>query len=373
MTTKLRIAVIGAGRLGGFHAQKLAARDDVALVAVVDPLPANRERVAAACGTEARADYAGLVGQIDAAVVAAPTSLHHAIARDLLQAGVHLLVEKPLCVTGADADELVAVARRHNLVLQVGHVERFNPAFQAAADQLTDPKYIEAVRATGVTFRSTDVGVVLDLMIHDLDLVLALNPGLVRRVDAVGISVLGGHEDAANVRIEFENGCVASLNACRVSHEPVRRMQIWGPHCFASVDFAARTLHVVEPSETLLAGEFDVARRAPAEIEHNRQHFMEEHLPRRQESFAAVDALQLEQLDFVEAIRTRRAPRVTGQHGRDAVALAEEILRQIDAHAWDGTADGRRGAHALPGRSIVPAPHFQTLYDRVSFDRRRAG
>lgn len=365
---KLSVAVVGAGRLGGFHAQKLAALDDVCLAAVVDPSPAARNRVAQECGAQPLHDHRELFGWVDAVVIAAPTALHYALGLDFLNRGIHVLMEKPLCPTAAEADELLAAARRRRVVLQVGHVERFNPAFAAALPHVGRPKYIEAVRAGGVTFRSTDVGVVLDLMIHDLDLVLALNPSLVHRVDAVGVSVLGGHEDAANVRIEFQNGCVASLSACRVSHEPVRRMQIWGLRSFANVDFAARTLSVVEPSETLLAREFDVDQLAADEVERCRQHFMDEHLPRRQESFAAVDALQLELLDFIAAIRTPRTPRVTGQHGRDAVALAEQILRQIDAHAWDGTADGRRGPHALPGRSIVPAPHFQTLYDR-----RRAG
>ena len=282
MTNKLRMAVIGCGRLGGFHAQKLAHRDDVALVAVVDPLPANRQRVATECHTEARGRLRRSAWiDIDAAVIAAPTSLHYAIARDFWRPAIHLLVEKPLCATRAEAEELVAAARRRKVVLQVGHVERFNPAFQAAAGQLADPKYIEAVRATGFTFRSTDVGVVLDLMIHDIDLVLSLVRSPLRKVDALGVSVLGGHEDVANARLEFECGCVANLSASRVSYEPLRRMQVWSARAFASIDFAGRTATLVRPSETLLRRRFHVEGLTPEGIEHYRQHFAEEHLPKR--------------------------------------------------------------------------------------------
>jgi len=156
---RLKTAVIGAGRLGTFHAQKLAQADHVDLVAVVDPLPECRHRVAAACHARALPDHRPLLDQIDAAVIATPTKVHHKVAMEFLQAGVHLLVEKPLCCTRAEADQLVEAAGRRNLVLQVGHVERFNPAFSAVASVATDPKYIEAVRAGEFTFRSTDVGV----------------------------------------------------------------------------------------------------------------------------------------------------------------------------------------------------------------------
>jgi predicted dehydrogenase len=358
MVQKLRMAVVGAGRLGGFHAQKLAQRDDVALVAVVDPVAANRQRVAAECRAEGRADYADLLDQIDAAVIAAPTSLHHAIARDFLEAGVHLLVEKPLCPTQAEADDLVTAARRHKRVLQVGHVERFNPAFHAAAPQVAYPKYIEAVRASGYTFRSTDVGVVLDLMIHDIDLVLSLVRSPLRKVDALGVSVLGGHEDAANARLEFECGCVASLSASRVSHEPARRMQVWSAGAFASIDFATRRATLVHPSETLLGRKFRVDGLTPEQIEHYREHFAEEHLPREELALEAVDALALEIDDFVESIRTSREPRVNGEAGRDALAVAEQVLARIHTHCWDASIDGPTGPLAVSRRHVISAPHF---------------
>ena len=187
----LRVAVIGAGRLGGFHAQKLARMANVELVGVVDPLAANRDRLAAELHTGSFSSHAALLGRIDAAVIASPTVLHHRLAVDLLEAGTHLLIEKPICTTVAEADELVDLARRERLVLQVGHVERFNPALAAAVPHARNPKFIEAVRASGFTFRSMDVGVVLDLMIHDIDVVLSLVRSPLRSVEALGVAYPG--------------------------------------------------------------------------------------------------------------------------------------------------------------------------------------
>ncbi len=351
------MAVVGVGRLGGFHAQKLARFPGVELVAVVDPVPSCRSRLAAQCGTQALADHRPLLGQIDAAVVAAPTQHHHTIASELLNWGVHLLVEKPLCATSAQADELVKAARRNGAVLQVGHVERFNPALTAALPHVAGPKYIEAVRAGGFTFRSTDIGVVLDLMIHDLDLVLCLVRSPVRKIEALGLSVLGGHEDVANARVEFECGCVAALSASRVSHEPARRVHIWSAGGFAAIDLAARKTTLIHPSEALLKRELDVAALAADESQ-DKEKFLQAHLRREVTQFDACDALALELEDFVQSIRTQRAPRVTGEDGRDAVALAERILRKIHTHAWDDQPDGPVGPMALPRPAVIPSPHF---------------
>lgn len=370
---KLRLAVIGAGRLGGLHAQKLAASKHAELLAVVDPLPAARNRVAAECRTRALADHGPLVGQLDAAVIAAPTRLHHKLALDLLRRGVHLLVEKPLCRTAAEADELVEAARRHGAVLQVGHVERFNPAFTAALPQIAGPKYIEAVRAGSFTFRSTDIGVVLDLMIHDLDLVLSMVRSPVRRIDALGLSVLGGHEDVAHARLEFQCGCIAALSASRVSYEAARRMHVWSPRAFAAIDFAGRTATVVRPSEALLRRQFDVEMLSPDQVEHYKQHLFDELLPRTEAQFEAVDALALELEDFVESIRTPRRPRVTGEAGREAVALAEQILGRIHAHAWDDRPDGPVGPLLAPRPRVIPAPHFELTPAEAPIRRKEAG
>jgi predicted dehydrogenase len=370
---RLRIAVIGAGRLGGFHAQKAAACPDMELVAVVDPAPAARNRVAAECHTHAMADYRRLLGHIDAAVIAAPTRLHHRIGVDLARQGVHLLVEKPLCSSLAEADELVEAAESQGIVLQVGHVERFNPAFVAAAADLAEPKYIDAVRASGFTFRSTDVGAVLDLMIHDIDLVLSMVSSPARKVEALGISVLGGHEDAANARIQFESGCVATLNASRVSRSATRRMAIWTARSFVQLDFNAPAASVVRPSEALLCREFDVDGLSAERVAYYREHLLDEHLPQEDVHCDRVDALALQQADFLESIRAPRQPRVSGRQGRDAVALAEEILARIHTHAWDDQADGPVGPMATPRPSVIPAPHWSLAPVEMPVRRKDAG
>ncbi len=376
---KLRVGVIGAGRLGGFHAQKLAGMEGVELVGVADPVESQRNRVAAEGRTQALADHRQLLDQVEAVVVAAPTRLHHRLGLDCLKRGKHVMMEKPLAPTKAEADELVDAAQAAGVVLQVGHVERFNPAFTAVLPAVGDPqsgfapKYIEAVRASNFTFRSTDVGAVLDLMIHDLDLVLSLVRSEVRKVDALGLSVLGGHEDVANARLEFECGCVAVLNACRVSYEAARQMKIWTLRSFASIDFGTRTTSLVQASDTLLQRQFDVDSLTAEQVEHYKQHLFEEHLPRAQQQFAAVDALTLELEDFTSAIRTQREPRVTGRQARDAVAVAEQILAKIQDHAWDSEPAGLVGPKALPRPSVIPAPHWHLAPADAPTRRKEAG
>jgi predicted dehydrogenase len=360
----IRMAVIGAGRLGGFHAQKAAASKDIELAGAVDPVAENRNRVAAECNTKALHDVDQLDGKIDAAIIAAPTRFHHRLAMKLIEQGIHLLVEKPLCPTLAEADELVDAAHRRGVVLQVGHVEQFSPALAAALPYVPAPKYIEAVRAGGFTFRSTDIGVVLDLMIHDIDLVLSMVQSPLRRVEAVGLSVLGGHEDVANARLHFESGCIANLNASRVSPTAGRQMQIWSGRGFANIDFGALKTTVVEPSEELLRRRFDVDSLSPQMLEHHKEHFQEEHLPVRELQSQRVDALVLQQCDFVESIRMPRAPRVSGEQARDAVALAERILQKIQSHAWDDSSGGPVGPMAVPRPSVLPIAPVEAPFER---------
>jgi len=325
---KLRMGVIGGGHLGTIHTRLLRSIDDVELVGVCDPFPAARQRIAEEFQVETYADHRPLLGRIDAAIVAAPTRDHYWIGMELAEAGIHLLVEKPLTATVAEADALVRAARARNLVLQVGHVERFNPAFTAAS-QVSAPRYIEAVRASGYTGRSVDVGVVLDLMIHDLDLVLALAGSELVEVDAVGAVVLGPHEDMAHAHLRFANGCVASLNASRTSYQPQRSMQIYGEQGFAGIDFATGSVKLVRPSEQVRRREIDVAQMS-AEQRRQLQ-------PRLFSDLLLVEDLQPdkrnaildEQYDFVISIRSGQQPQVTGQHGRDALAAAERILQRI--------------------------------------------
>lgn len=356
---KLRIAVVGCGRLGGFHAQKLAQMKDVELVGVCDPLRDRAAELAKECGCQAWPDPASLCDDTDAAVIAASTTAHYELASRFLQAGRHVLVEKPITVTSEQARQLVDLAARKNLVLQVGHVERFNPAFQATLPYLAQPKFIEATRCGPFTFRSTDVGAVLDLMIHDIDLVLSLVRSPPRRIDALGASILGGEEDVAHARVEFESGCVAVFKASRVSYEPARVMSVWTPRAMARIDFAARTAEVIQPSETLLARRFDVHALSAEQVSHYREHLLEEHLPKTRLEPGAIDAIHRELRDFVDAISTARQPLVTGADGADALALAHGVLGSIAAHRWDDQTEGLAGPHAMPVPSVVPAPHFR--------------
>src|SRR5262245_15209090 len=223
---RLRVAVIGVGHLGRIHARLMAQASEAELVAVIDPSSEARAAVGAELKIPALAHYQSLLGQIDAAIVATPSRLHHAVAIDLLKHGVHVFVEKPMTLNVGDASDLIAAAAAHDLVLQVGHVERFNPALLAATPHLSEPKYIDAVRSGPFTCRSVDIGVVLDLMIHDIDVVLSLVGDELVSVEALGAAVFGPNEDWAQARLTFEGGCVANLFASRVAWQAQRTMQI---------------------------------------------------------------------------------------------------------------------------------------------------
>ncbi|HVX11739.1 MAG TPA: Gfo/Idh/MocA family oxidoreductase [Pirellulales bacterium] len=354
----MRVAVIGAGHLGRIHARILAGMEGVTLAGVADPVETNRREVAAAYETAACADHRELIGRIDAAIVATPTRYHHHVARDLLSAGIHVLVEKPLAASTSQGSELVELARQHALVLQVGHVERFNPAFAAAQPYLREPKYIEAVRRSGFSFRSTDIGVVLDLMVHDLDLVLSVVRSPLRRVDALGVALFGKHEDVVNARLTFENGCVAALSASRASHSAARTLHAWSSRGMAAIDLAARSVEVVRPSAAVLRGEVDVECMTRDEQERLKQSLLAEHLPREPLAVEAEDPLSCELADFVTCIRTGRAPRVTGQAGLDALQAAERILLQVETHAWEGSPTGPVGPRIAAAPQILRGPHW---------------
>jgi predicted dehydrogenase len=342
--TPLKVAVIGAGHLGRIHARLLAQMPGLELVGIVDPLAAARDEVAAACQTRAFEHHRQLAGQIDAAVVAAPTRHHHAVAMDLVDQGLHLLVEKPIAATAQQADELVQAARRRGVVLQVGHVERFNPVMRLVEPHLMAPLFLDAVRCGSYTFRSTDIGVVLDLMIHDIDLALAMVGRPVRRVEAVGFSMLGGHEDMASARIEFDGGCVATLSASRVSYQAERRMQVFSARGFVTVDFAARTATLLGVSATVRRHGIDVDSLTSAEIARLKERLFDEVLPLERMTAPEGNALADELADFADSIRTGRQPRVTGEAGAAALAVAEQVLSAIATHR----------SQAGDGQSIIP-------------------
>ncbi len=355
----VKLAVVGTGHLGRIHARLAAQQPDAELVAVVDPDETACTTTAEQCGAEPLSGIEALAGKVDAAIVATPTSTHHAVGMQLLDQGLHVLMEKPMAADLSEAQELDAKAQACEKILQVGHVERFNPALGRVLDELDDPKYIDAVRVSGYPFRSTDVGVVLDLMIHDLDVVLALTKSPVVAVQALGLSVLGKHEDVVNARLTFESGCVANLTASRVSYQANRSMQVWTPELFAAVDFGMRTTTVLTPSDLVRQRQLDVDALSPEEANHLRNHFFEEVLVQETVEGAEGNALADEQLDFLTAIRQGAAPRVTGQQGCDVLAVAERILESVETHRWDGGADGRVGPLAgLMPSPILRGPHW---------------
>jgi predicted dehydrogenase len=332
-----------------------AGLPQIELVAVVDSRPEARAALAAETGARGVAEHRELFGEVDAAIVATPTFTHHAVAGDLMRGGIHVLVEKPITPTLAEATDLVQLARRRQLVLQVGHVERFNPALVSVQDGLHDAKYIDARRQSGYTFRSTDVGVVMDLMIHDIDVALSLVKSPVTRVEAVGVSVLGDHEDMVSARLEFASGAVANLTASRTSYQPQRSMQVFTASQFASIDFATRKSTIVTPRSDVLRREFHLAKLGEDDRVRLRERLFEELLVKHEAPAVEANAIEQELIDFATAIRTGKQPRVTGADGRDAVAVAESVLAAVQQHAWDG-AEGRCvGPLAMAPGSVAPA------------------
>jgi predicted dehydrogenase len=339
---QLRIAVIGGGHLGRIHTRLLQSQEQVELVGVVDPVAAARERIAAEFSVPTFSHHCELAGRVDAAVVAATTEHHHHLCLELLTSGAHVFVEKPLTTSVALADELVASARECQRILQVGHVERFNPAWQAVSSHLHRPRFIEAVRTSGYTFRSTDIGVVLDLMIHDLDLALAIVRSVVVEIDAVGATIFGPHEDLAHAHLRFANGCVVNLNASRTSFQSQRTMQVLTDRAYVGIDFAAPTARLIRPSKDLVRGRLNIHDLTQEQKEHLRTNLFTELLPLEQVNVVPGNAILEEQKEFISCIQHGRAPRVSGEHARDCLLIAEQILSRI---------------HPPVGRSTRPPTH----------------
>ncbi|HEY3783968.1 MAG TPA: Gfo/Idh/MocA family oxidoreductase [Steroidobacteraceae bacterium] len=307
---KVRAAVIGVGYLGRFHAQKYAQAQDCELVAVVDASPDAREAVAAELGVRALADYRELLGGVDAVSVVTPTPIHFGIARDLLAAGLHVLVEKPITETGAQARELIALAQRQRVTLQVGHLERFNAAILAAEPYLRTPRFVECHRLAPYRERGTDVNVILDLMIHDIDIVQTMVGAPIATIDAVGTPVFSEEIDICNARIRFANGCVANATASRVSLKTERKMRIFEDDAYLSLDLQQKILTVIRKREAA-----DGPGPLPVTIE--------------EQALEQGDALKAEIESFLRCVRTGAAPVVSGEAGLTALETATRITEQV--------------------------------------------
>ena len=308
----MRTGVVGVGYLGRFHAQKYASLPGSQLVGIADPSAAARDAVAAELGVAAYADHRALLGKVDAVSVVTPTPLHFAVAREFLEAGVHVLVEKPMTVTVEEGAALVEAARRAGRALQVGHLERFNAAVQAVQPLLTVPRFIESARLAPFKQRGTEVDVVLDLMIHDIDLILSIVRSPVVSVDAIGSSVFSREIDIANARLRFANGCVANATASRVSLKTERRLRLFQDDAYLSLDLHQKLLTVIRKGAGMTAdGTPQVA------IE--------------ERSFDPGDALKAEIEAFLAAAAAGAAPAVTGEDGLLALRTAVSITEQVAA------------------------------------------
>lgn len=352
----MKVAVVGVGALGRHHARILASLDDVELVAVADPNGVQARAIAEQHGCDWTTDFRELLDRVDAVSIAVPTFAHREVGAACLHAGLPVLIEKPLAATVSDARSLVELAERKKLPLAVGHVERFNPTYQRVKAEAGRPRYIRTERVSPFAFRSTDIGVVHDLMIHDLDLVLDLTGSRVARVEAFGVSILGRHEDAANARLTFENGCVADLVVNRVNPFAQRTLQVWSETSCINADLTTRKIVQFAPSDRLRNGDspLDRAGRPGANIDSLKANLFGQDLNVDEVEVSADDALTAELSNFVNCVRTGEAPRVGGPEALAALAAADRILSCISRHQWDGHANGLVGPLAWCAPPAVP-------------------
>jgi predicted dehydrogenase len=307
---KIRVGVVGVGYLGQFHAEKYARMKGVELAGVVDVDFGRAKEIAKRYRTQPFPHHAELLSRVQAVSIAVPTPLHHAIARDFLRKGVDVLLEKPISTSLEEADDLIDLAESHDRVLQVGHLERFSGPLLALEGVVEKPMFIESNRLGPFLLRGTEVDVVLDLMIHDIDIILSWVPSKVKWFHAVGIPVLTPHIDIANVRVEFENGCTANLTASRVSREKMRKIRLFQPTGYLSIDFLRQ--------KAILAG------KKKEEEKKGLPGIFVKRFPVKK-----VDPLKMEIESFLRCVQTRGTPRVSGRDGRRALDLALQIVRSI--------------------------------------------
>lgn len=303
---KLKAAVIGVGYLGKFHADKYAAHEDCELIAVIDANADTAKAIANKHGVQALTDYKELLGKVDAVSIATPTTLHYNIARDFLENGSHVLIEKPITVTVDEADDLIELALVNDRLIQVGHLERFNAALLNIGDTLETPTFIESLRISPFNPRATDVNVVLDLMIHDIDIILEIVKSGIKEMRVSGTQVLTNSTDIANARLEFENGCVANITASRVSAKTERKIRIFQHNAYITVDFHNHVLSIYKKGDKEMYPGIPEIVSEKSTYENN-------------------DALNLEIVAFIDSIKNGTPVIVSGEDGRRALDTAIRI------------------------------------------------
>ena len=333
---RLKMAVIGVGALGRHHARILAGLDAVELVAVVDSDARRAQSIAEQYDVDWQTDHRSVLDRVDAVSIVVPTCAHLAVASEFLTRRIPTLVEKPLACDALQAEKLVALAERTETLLQVGHVERFNPASQVMRQSCGTPRYIRAERLSPYTFRSTDIGVVHDMMVHDLDLILDLVGCDARRVEALGISAMGEHEDAVQARIVFENGCVADLTASRINPTVRRTFQIWSFDGCLHADLQTRQVTRFAPSATLQFGPSPLTlARDGADLQQLKQDVFGRFIEVKELAVPEQDALTAELVSFIDCVRAGQQPLVGGPEALRALRLADRIVECVVSHRWD--------------------------------------
>ncbi len=345
MSAPLPVAVVGAGHMGRHHVRTLAALPTARLVAVVDTNIERARALAEPLGARFGDRLTPALGDVAAAIVAVPTVHHLAVSRPLIERGIHLLIEKPLAPSAAEAAEIATLARRHNVIVAVGHTERFNPAVRAADRLGLRPKFVETHRISPFTFRSADIGVVFDLMIHDIDILLHLVADEVVDVDAVGVNVLARCEDIANARVRFRGGAVANLTASRLALKTERKLRVFCEHAYVSLDYQKKVGIAITLDRNLdvlkLARERDIEDLSQmAGLDFGQLVHVE---PLQIDD---QDPLRAEHTAFLDSVCRGTRPPVSAEDGVAAVELAERIVASLAAHRWDGAAGDRVGLQA---------------------------
>jgi predicted dehydrogenase len=345
MSEQLPVAVIGAGHMGRHHVRKYAEMPSAKLIAVVDADIERAKSLAEPLGVEYATELTPELGDVAAVSVAVPTVHHLRVAGPLIERGIAVLVEKPLAPTLTDAERIAALARKCGTIVQVGHTERFNPAVRAVDRLSLRPKFVETHRISPFTFRSADIGVVFDMMIHDIDILLHLVKEEIERVDAVGVNVLSRHEDIANARVAFGGGAVANLTASRLALKTERKLRVFCEHAYVSLDYQKKLGIAITLDHNL-----DVLKLA-------REHNIEDLSQLAGVDFGKLvkvepltienkDALQDELETFIDCVRNSKKPPVSADDGVAAVRLAEQVIASVKSHRWDGDASGRVGLDA---------------------------
>ncbi len=339
--SRLKMAVVGVGALGQHHARILSELDRVDLIAVADTNAETGTRIASQCHTQFVVDYRHLLDKIDAVTVAVPTALHLPVASDFLLRGIPALIEKPLACDFQQSEKLANLAEKCATILQVGHIERFNPVTNVAATLCGFPKYIRAERLSPYSFRSTDIGVVHDLMIHDIDLISQFVESPIASVEAFGVSIMGDHEDSVQARLKFKNGCIADLTASRVHPTSQRSMQLWSASGCVEVNFMTHEVIRYSPSETLLHGTppIERARQPGTNIERLKRDVFGKFLNVTKPDIPHTDALTAELSSFVECVIEETQPVVGPEAALCAMQIAGMIIDAVAAHRWDDLTD----------------------------------